>query len=77
MTNDSSFRIKELTDNQCLCDSCGDSIARTEVRIPIAVYNSYLGNEIMGSSRYFYFCDECKQKLIDVLKDGDTDAKHD
>lgn len=73
MIKEFSFSAKKL--NISICYSCGrEERSITEVRIPlITIYNSHSGREIMKDCRYYCFCNECKQKLIDVLNGGEQD----
>lgn len=67
------FKTRKLNHNGCLCDACGCyEPPITEVKIPITTV--YLGGrETYKDLRYYYFCDKCKQKLMEALKEGEQE----
>lgn len=71
MVNDVFFEAKRLKGKNKCCDGCFAIGKVTELKIQLTEYYNHQPETIHN---IYWFCDTCKTKLINALKDGEKDG---
>ena len=66
---DVGFPVKRLPGKYKCCDACFNCGEVTQIELPETRYWNH--RDLSTEYRKYWLCDNCKQKLISALKDGE------